>query len=141
MKMDELKEELRRLASERLAGTPGDKSLVVDLVNLDRGGRGGLVYLDGVIVRKGERLLDGAHRLAAVAESGSLIKMTVAQFPEHIAEPIAGAIYVPAGPTPDYVIDRSTRTILIGRSRGKREATRDELRDACRRAINEYFGN
>ena len=141
MKMDELKEELRRLATERLAGTPGDKSLVVDLVNLDRSGRGGLVYLNGAIVQKGEELLDGAHRLAAIVESGSGIKMTVAQFPENIAEPIAGAIYVSAGPAPDYVIDRSTRTILIGRSRGKREATGDELKDACRRAINEFFGN
>ena len=56
-------------------------------------------------------------------------------------EPIPGAIYVPAGDTPDYLIDRPSRTILIGDSRGNGEATRDDVRIAARKAIKKAFGN
>lgn len=100
MELEALRKEFRRLVDERLAGIADDKAIVIDLVNLDRDGKGGLVHMRDEV-----------------------------------------AIYVPPGPTPDYVIDRAARTILIGRSRGAHDATAAELRDACRRALNEFFGN
>jgi hypothetical protein len=115
--------------------------LRIDLVNLDRGGEGGLVYLDGEIVRRGPKTLDGMRRLEAVEDSWEDVELPVAQFEDEEDDPIPGAIYVQKGPTPDYLIDRASHTILIGWKRGERSARTDEIRTAITAAVADLFGN
>jgi hypothetical protein len=115
--------------------------LRIDLVNLDRGGEGGLVYLDGQIVRRGTKTLDGMRRLEAVEASWEDVELPVAQFDDEEDDPIVGAIYVQKGPTPDYLIDRASHTILIGWKRGERSAKADEIRTAITTAVADLFGN
>ena len=138
---DELKSLILELIRERFEDVM-PSTLTVDLVNLDRNGKGGLVYLDGLIVRRGNNLLDGYYRIraanfAAVPDA----RIRVAQFDEDEEDPLPGAIYVPAGPTPDYLVDRPSRTILIGWSRGERFITRDQMRTATMAALADLFGN
>src|SRR5271155_2103115 len=59
------------------ADVPG--GLRIDLVNLDRKGEGGLVYLDGEIVRRGARTLNGMRRLEAVEDSWEYVELPVVQ--------------------------------------------------------------
>jgi hypothetical protein len=115
--------------------------LRIDLVNLDRGGEGGLVYLDGQIVRRGTKTLDGMRRLEAVEASWEDVELPVAQFDDEEDDPIVGGIYVQKGPTPDYLIDRASHTILIGWKRGDRFAKADEIRTAITAAVADLFGN
>jgi len=115
--------------------------LRIDLVNLDRGSEGGLVYLDGQIVRRGTKTLDGMRRLEAVEASWEDVELPVAQFDDEEDDPIVGAIYVQKGPTPDYLIDRASHTILIGWKRGERSAKADEIRTAITTAVADLFGN
>ena len=68
-------------------------------------------------------------------------RIKVAQFDEDEEDPLPGAIYVPAGPTPDYLVDRPSRTILIGWSRGERFITREQMRTATMAALVDLFGN
>src|SRR5277367_2798501 len=110
------------------ADVPG--GLRIDLVNLDRGGEGGLVYLDGEIVRRGTKTLDGLRRLEAVAASWEDVEPDIAEFDDDEDDPIPGAIYVQKGPAPDYLVDRASHTILIGWKRGERSAKTDEIRTA-----------
>jgi len=137
--------ELRRLIREIIHEGFGDappSPLTVDVVNLDRDGKGGLVYLDGLVVRRGTKLLDGYHRIRAANLAGvDDARIQVAQIDEDAEDPIPGAIYVQAGPTPDYVVDRPSRTILIGWSRGKGLVTRDQMRTATMAALADLFGN
>jgi hypothetical protein len=94
------------IVNERFGdNVPG--GLRIDLVNLDRGGEGGLVYLDGEIVRRGTKTLDGIRRLEAVEDSWEDVELPVAQFDDEEDDPLPGAIYVRKGPTPDYLIDRA----------------------------------
>jgi len=140
---DETKSLLDGLVRERFDNAV-PAGLIVDVVNLDRGGKGGLVYLDGAFVRRGTELLDGYHRLMATKLAGPAalrLEVRVAQFDEDEDDPIPGAIYVPAGPTPDYIVDRPSRTILIGWNRGDRGTTWDELRTAAMAALADLFGN
>src|ERR1700733_3528371 len=117
---DELKSLILELIRERFEDVM-PSTLTVDLVNLDRNGKGGLVYLDGLIVRRGNKLLDGYYRIRAANFAGVAdARIQLAQFDEDDDDPLPGAIYVPAGPTPDYLVDRPSRTILIGWSRGER---------------------
>jgi hypothetical protein len=115
--------------------------LRIDLVNLDRGGEGGLVYLDGEIVRRGTKTLDGTRRLEELAASWEDAELPVAQFDDEEDDPLPGAIYVQKGPTPDYLVDRASHTILIGWKRGDRSAKADELRTAITSAVADLFGN
>jgi len=121
------------------ADVPG--GLRIDLVNLDRGGEGGLVYLDGEIVRRGTKTLDGMSRLEAAEDFWEDADLPVAQFDDEEDDPIPGAIYVQKGPTPDYLIDRASHTILIGWKRGGRSAKADEIRTAITAAVADLFGN
>ena len=59
---DELKSLILELIRERFEDVM-PSTLTVDLVNLDRNGKGGLVYLYGLIVRRGNNLLDGYYRI------------------------------------------------------------------------------
>jgi hypothetical protein len=128
------------IVNERLGdNVPG--GLRIDLVNLDRGGEGGLVYLDGEIVRRGTKTLDGMGRLEAAADSWEDVELPVAQFDDEEADPIPGAIYVQKGATPDYLVDRASHTILIGWKRGERSAKTDEIRTAITAAVADLFGN
>jgi hypothetical protein len=128
------------IVNERFGNNvPG--GLRVDLVNLDRGGEGGLVYLDGEIVRRGTKTLDGMRRLEAMAASWEDVEPSVAQFEDDEDDPIPGAIYVQKGPTPDYLFDRASHTILIGWKRGERSAKADEIRIAITAAVAELLGN
>jgi hypothetical protein len=114
--------------------------LKLDLVNLDREGKRGLVYLDGaIVIDENEQVLDGLHRLAAIRESGVSVDCRVVRVPPDTR--VDGAIYVLAGPTPDFVVNRKLQTILIGSGRDDREATIEEIRTATARAMTEYFGN
>jgi hypothetical protein len=137
--------ELRRLIREIIHEGFGDappSPLTVDVVNLDRDGKGGLVYLDGLVVRRGTKLLDGYHRIRAANLAGvDDARIQVVQIDEDAEDPIHGAIYVQAGPTPDYVVDRPSRTILIGWSRGKGLVTPDQMRTATMAALADLFGN
>jgi hypothetical protein len=138
---DELKSLILELIRERFEDVM-PSTLTVDLVNLDRNGNGGLVYLDGLIVRRGNKLLDGFYRIRAANFAGRPdVRIQVAQFDEDDDDPLPGAIYVPAGPTPDYLVDRPSRTILIGWSRGERFITRDQMRTATMAALSDLFGN
>jgi hypothetical protein len=137
---EEMKSLVLGLVRERFDSAVAD-GLTVDMVNLDRGGRGGLVYLGGAIVRRGAEILDGYHRLKAASLAGLSRQMRVVEIDEDDRDPIPDAIYVQAGPTPDYLVDRPSRTILIGWSRGDRGATRDELRTATMAALANLFGN
>jgi hypothetical protein len=137
--------ELRRLILEIIRECFGDappSPLTVDVVNLDRNGKSGLVYLDGAIVRRGTQLLDGYHRIRAANFAGATnATVQIAQIDEDEDDPIPGAIYVPAGPTPEYVVDRPSRTILIGWSRAEGLVTRDQMRTATMAALADLFGN
>jgi hypothetical protein len=79
-----------------------------------------------------------AARIAGAPES---LRVRVIQIDDEAEDPVPGAIYVPAGATPDYLVDRRSHTILIGWSRGDREATRDELRTATMAGLADLFGN
>jgi hypothetical protein len=128
------------IVNERFGDSvPG--GLRIDLVNLDRGGEGGLVYLDGEIVRRGTKTLDGMRRLEAVADSWEDVEPDIAEFDDDEDDPIPGAIYVQKGPAPDYLVDRASHTILIGWKRGERSAKADELRIAVTAAVADLFGN
>jgi hypothetical protein len=140
---DKIKSLLLGLVRERFDNAV-PAGLIVDVVNLNRGGKGGLVYLDGACVRRGAELLDGYHRFMAAELAGAAVRsqeIRVAQLDEDEEDPIAGAIYVPAGPTPDYVVDRPSRTILIGWKRGERVTTLDEFRTAAMAALADLFAN
>jgi hypothetical protein len=138
---DELKSLILELIRERFEDVM-PSTLTVDLVNLDRNGKGGLVYLDGLIVRRGNELLDGYYRIRAAHFAGVAdASIQLAQFDEDDDDPLPGAIYVPAGPTPDYLVDRPSRTILIGWSRGEHFITRDQMRTATMAALSDLFGN
>jgi hypothetical protein len=139
---DEIKNMVLDLVRERFDhSVPAGFKL--DVVNLDRGEKGGIVYLDGALVRRGSELLDGYHRVMAarIVGASESLKVRVVQLEDDVEDPVPGAIYVPAGPTPDYLIDRPSHTILIGWSRGDREATRDELRTATMAGLADLFGN
>jgi hypothetical protein len=138
MQLDELRRMVREIARERFGDDMPVGSLVVDLVNLDRGGKRGLVYLDGAIVLRGNQVLDGHHRLHAIAKSSASEEMRLVQVGD---DPVPDAIYVPEGPIPDYLVDQASCTILIGWARAGREATPDEIRSATVAAIAELFGN
>ena len=140
---DKIKSLLLGLVRERFDNAV-PAGLIVDVVNLNRGGKGGLVYFDGACVRRGAELLDGYHRFMAAELAGAAVRsqeIRVAQLDEDEEDPIPGAIYVPAGPTPDYVVDRPSRTILIGWKRGERVTTLDELRTAAMAALADLFAN
>ncbi len=72
--------------------------LRIDLVNLDRGGEGGLVYLDGEIVRRGIKTLDGTRRLEEAAASWEDVELPIAEFDDEEDDPLPGAIYVQKAP-------------------------------------------
>ncbi len=138
MELEDLNRLVRELVRERFGDDMPAAYVVVDLVNLDRDGKRGLVYLDGAIVLQGDEVLDGHYRLHAIAESGASEETKVLRVG---GDPVPGAIYVPAGPVPDYLVDHASRTILIGRGRAGREATPDEIRTATMAAIAALFGN
>jgi hypothetical protein len=143
IEQDEMKSLLDGLVRERFDNAV-PAGLKVDVVNLNRGGKGGLVYLDGAFVRRGTQILDGYHRLMAAKFAGAAaasLEIRVAQLDEDEDDPLPGAIYVPAGPTPDYVVDRTSRTILIGWNRGDRGTTWDEVRIAAMAALADLFAN
>jgi hypothetical protein len=102
---EEMKSLVLGLVRERFDSAVAD-GLTVDMVNLDRGGRGGLVYLGGAIVRRGAEILDGYHRLKAASLAGFSRQMRVVEIDEDDRDPIPDAIYVQEGPTPDYLVDR-----------------------------------
>jgi hypothetical protein len=141
LERNELRRVILEIIRERFEDAP-PSPLTVDVVNLDRNGEGGLVYLNGLIVRRGTKLLDGFHRIRAANLAGvDDATIQVAQIDEDADDPIPGAIYVPAGPTPDYVVDRPSRTILIGWSRGEGLVTQDQMRTATMAALADLFGN
>jgi hypothetical protein len=143
---EELIRTVRKFVDERLEGTPG-KPLKVDIVNLDRGGEAGLVYLNGAIVTRGDKLLDGLHRLHAIVEAGKSnpnvsIRQHKIDLPADLPDPVEGATYVKAGPTPSFVVDRENLIILLD-SKGQIEdddARMREILKAAEAALVEYFG-
>jgi hypothetical protein len=137
--MSDLWREIEAISAE-VQSIPGAAQWKVDLVNLDRGGKSSLVYLNGAIVRRGDDLLDGRPHNKANAESDRSVQKGIVQLPLKAPDPIPGAIYISAGHTPDYLVDSSSRTILIGDTRGDMDATRDEVRIAARKAIKEALG-